>query len=241
VFYKIFEVVNLLVIGDIHANPTWKKIIKEETFDEVIFIGDYFDNKAGYSLQQEWDNFLEIVDYKKTNPDTTKLLIGNHDFHYIPGVDQTYSGYKMATEVQFKEFWTENQNLFQIAYQKGEYLFTHAGVSPAWLEKSVETTDWQDRLEELSDILNDLFRYTPRKFYFQGPDPYGYSQYNSPIWIRPDSLEQCNKESEISKRFIQVVGHTIQDNLRHVKTKHSGEYLYIDTLNTSGEYLKLEL
>jgi len=239
--HNVYLEMELLVLGDIHANPVWKKIVREETFDEVIFIGDYFDNKAGYSLQEEWDNFLEIVDYKKTNPDTTTLLVGNHDFHYMPSIDQVYSGYNIATEFQFKEFWAENQNLFQIAYQKDEYLFTHAGVSPTWLEKSAEVVDWQNRLEDLSDILNDLFHYTPRKFYFTGHDPYGDSPYNSPIWIRPNSLKESNKGSQISKRFTQVVGHTIQDNLRHVKTKHSGEYIYIDTLNTSKEYLKLEL
>lgn len=231
----------LLVIGDIHGNPSWKKLVKEETFDEAVFIGDYFDNKAGYPLQEEWDNFLEIVDYKKRNPETTTLLIGNHDFHYIPGIKQKYSGYNIATDQQFKEFWSRNIDLFQIAHQKGEFLFTHAGVSPVWLEKSAEITGWEDKLEELSDILNSLFRFTPRKFSFTGLDMYGDSVTSSPIWIRPNSLEESNKGSEISKRFTQVVGHTVQNNLSHVKTNQSGEYIYIDTLNTSGEYLKLEL
>lgn len=239
--HNVYLEMELLVLGDIHANPIWKNIIKEETFDEVIFIGDYFDNLSGYSLKEEWNNFFEIVSYKKQNPSTTTLLIGNHDFHYMPGIDQVYSGYKMATGFQLKEFWRENLNLFQIAHQKGEFLFTHAGVSPVWLEKNPEIKGWEENPEELSNNLNDLFKFTPRKFSLIGPNPYGDLPNCSPIWIRPNSLGESNKGSKISQRFTQVVGHTIQDNLNHVKTKHSGEYIYIDTLNTSKEYLKLEL
>ncbi len=36
-----------IVIGDIHGRTSWKDIIeKEQTWDKVIFIGDYFDSKG---------------------------------------------------------------------------------------------------------------------------------------------------------------------------------------------------
>ena len=30
----------ILVIGDIHGYPSWKKVVKHETYDKLIFIGD---------------------------------------------------------------------------------------------------------------------------------------------------------------------------------------------------------
>ena len=33
-----------LLLGDIHGRNIWKEIIKKETPDRVVFIGDYFDS-----------------------------------------------------------------------------------------------------------------------------------------------------------------------------------------------------
>lgn len=76
----------IIVIGDIHGRNTWMDVINQEvTYDKVIFLGDYFDSKEIFPRQ--WiDNFKEIVQLKRNNPDGVVLLIGNHDYHYMRGL-----------------------------------------------------------------------------------------------------------------------------------------------------------
>jgi predicted phosphodiesterase len=84
----------ITIIGDTHGRSKWKNIVeKEKDADKIIFIGDYFDAKdGGYSANRQIENFKEIVEFKRNNPDKVILLIGNHDFHYLKGVNEEYSG-----------------------------------------------------------------------------------------------------------------------------------------------------
>lgn len=230
----------VLVIGDIHGNPIWGSIIQKEDWDEVVFIGDYLDNKFGYSLEDEWSNFLDIIQFKKENPDKVTLLIGNHDYHYIPGINEQYSGYSLATSFKFMQIWKEYKTLFQIATTKGEYLFTHAGVSPQWMNLKFDA-GWEESLDDIADKLNELFEYKPRSFKFNGLDMYGDSKESGPLWIRPKSLLRSNKNHPLKRKFTQVVGHTVQESLQHQEKWAGPKFKFIDTLNTSGEYLILKV
>ena len=74
----------LIALGDIHGRNIWKQILaKEDNFDKIVFIGDYFDSKDGISVLQEIENFKEILELKKKFKDKVVLLFGNHDFHYL--------------------------------------------------------------------------------------------------------------------------------------------------------------
>ena len=54
--------------------------------------------------------------------------------------------------------------------------------------------------------------------------------------IRPRSLQRSNKNTDLKKNYIQIVGHTKQDNIDIKGKTTGGRYYYIDTL-PSGEYL----
>ena len=241
-----------IYIGDIHGRDVWEEIVeKHDDADNIVFIGDYFDSSNIPAVTQ-LDNVKKIVEFKKKQElDPTKkvyLLIGNHDIHYWPGIKGrgSTSGFQATMMFQYEQFFRENEKHFQMSVLIGNRLCTHAGVSSEFL-KSVGF--WKmDNADEsmISDYLNDLFHYKPNEFTFSGcydrnqtgisPNGYGDDDWQSPIWIRPRSLQRINKKTDLKKNYIQIVGHTQQDNIDIKGKTTGGKYYYIDTL-PSGQYL----
>jgi hypothetical protein len=222
-----------LVLGDTHGRPHWKQIVASESPDRVIFIGDYFDSFDNTAVEQ-MHNFQEIIDWKQSGQSEVIMLIGNHDYHYMRGVTQYYSGYQSGARPAIEQLLYENRQHMQMCYQMGDFLFTHAGVSYDWLK----INKWEG-WESVEEKVNDLWEYTPNVFGFAGRDPYGDSTISSPIWIRPYSLQKANRDT-LRDQFIQVVGHTTQGKIDTEGKSTGGRYYYIDTLGTSGEYMILE-
>ena len=129
-----------------------------------------------------------------------------------------------------------------MAYGFGEYLFTHAGVSPVFMDEVFGENDWSK--ENVVIDLNELFRYKPRAFDFNGFEPTGDNASQTPIWIRPRALMSINKKHPkgLKKDYIQVVGHTQMKrlNLEESDKFTGGRYYFIDTMDTSGQYLIIE-
>ena len=232
-----------IVLGDIHGRSNWKLAIHQEKPDRVIFIGDYFDSFEISGVEQI-DNFKQIIKYKEDNPQIEiVLLIGNHDHHYFPEVGYTgTSGYQSGIAPSITQVIDENRHHLQMAYGFKDYLFTHAGVSPVWMDKVFGPDDWSK--ENIVVDLNEMFRYKPRVFDFTGLEPSGDNATQTPIWIRPRSLMSANKKHPkgLKKDYIQIVGHT---QMRRLDLDGSdkftgGRYYFIDTMETSGQYLIIE-
>jgi hypothetical protein len=241
-----------IYIGDIHGRDTWKMIIKDHgDANNIVFIGDYFDS-FDISGVEQLKNAQEIVDFKKSQElDPSKkvyLLIGNHDIHYIRGIQGkgTTSGFQPNMLHQFEMFFEENKEHFQMCVQLDNRLCTHAGISETFLK---DTGYWSHNYEDydgVEEFINDLFQYKPNKFTFGGyvdryyglgsPNAYGDDKGQSPIWIRPRSLQLSNKNPDLKKKYIQIVGHTQQAHIDIKGKATGGRYYYIDTL-PSGEYL----
>lgn len=228
----------IIVLGDTHGRPFWKKIL-EQDFDIVVFIGDYFDS-FDISGEDQIRNFLEIVAFKEANPDKVKLLIGNHDHHYFASVGNTgTSGYQTRMAPSIMHALETYKDLLQMCYKHGEYLFTHAGVSPVWLDRKAKDS-WS--IDTIEQDINDLWKYKPLSFCFEmlrmSSSITGDNVWQSPIWIRPRSLQDA--ASLIKKDVIQIVGHTQQYQIDIKGKSTGGRYFYIDTLGTSKEYLIIE-
>jgi metallophosphoesterase superfamily enzyme len=69
------------VFGDLHGLTTWQEIVKDDSYDMNVFLGDYVDSFT-ISDAQILDNLQKLIDYKKSNPDKVTLLWGNHDLMY---------------------------------------------------------------------------------------------------------------------------------------------------------------
>ena len=228
-----------VVIGDIHGRSVWKLIVNMENPDRVIFIGDYFDSFDIKGTEQ-LDNFLDIIEYKKTSGKEVILLIGNHDHHYYPEIGESgISGYQKIYKFQIESVIDTNREHLQIAYQMDEFLFTHAGVSSEFMDQTFGPQGWE--VETLVEQLNEMFIYRPGVFSFNGLEPYGDDTYQTPLWIRPRSLMKVNKNT-LRNRFIQIVGHTHVNKLDLVGAQKAagGRYYLIDTLGSTGEYLVIQ-
>jgi hypothetical protein len=228
-----------VVIGDVHGRSLWKLIVNQENPDRVIFIGDYFDS-FDFSLSEQLANFLDIVEYKKSSGKEVVMLIGNHDHHYFPEIGDTgTSGYQRMGKYQIETVIDLAREYLQMAYQMDEFLFTHAGVSSVFMDETFGPNGW--KVETIVDDLNEMFIHRPGVFSFNGLNPYGDDEYQTPIWIRPKSLMRANRNT-LRTRFIQVVGHTQVKKLDLVGAEKSagGRYYLIDCQETTGEYLVIQ-
>lgn len=250
----------VIAIGDIHGRDIWKQIVnQEQDADKFVFVGDYFDSFT-IKGNDQINNFLDIIEFKKTSNKEVILLLGNHDYHYYPGIDETgTSGYQTLMAPSIKHVVNDNKNHLQVAYKLDEFVFSHAGLSSEWLDDMVVGWD----VNNMVDKINELFTYRPdtiayRSFKYYGFDNtkgvlsagYGDEVYQGPIWIRPKSLLSINKDTqdgkytkkETLKNFIiQVVGHTPQEQIDIEGKATGGRYYFIDTLEYGqNQYLIID-
>jgi predicted MPP superfamily phosphohydrolase len=229
-----------LVLGDTHGRSFWKLAVNIEQPDRVIFVGDYFDS-FDLNTETQVNNFLDILEYKKTSGKEVILLIGNHDNHYFPEIGYTgTSGYQQVGRFQIEPIIGENRKHLQISYQMDNYLFSHAGVSTVFMDNIFGKDGWN--IDKVADELNELFKYKPHAFEFTGWDQYGNDDKQTPIWIRPTALMRANKKTALKNKYIQIFGHTENGgiSLNHIHKAAGGKYYNIDCLGTSGEYLIIQ-
>jgi hypothetical protein len=237
----------LVAIGDIHGRDYWKQIIdQEQDADIFVFVGDYFDSFTIKGPDQI-NNFLDIVEFKKQSKVPVILLIGNHDYHYYPGIeDSGTSGYQTLMAPSIKHVVDDNKQHLQVAYQVGEFVFTHAGLSSEWLDDNIVMWD----VPNLAMYVNDLFYYQPQKLAYRpykqvgstvyGVGGYGSETFQGPIWIRPKALMAANRDT-LRNQIIQVVGHTPQDTIDIKGKSTGGRYYFIDTLEYGqNQYLVIK-
>ena len=232
------------VIADVHGRDQWKQIVaQEKDADKVIFLGDYFDSFT-ISAVEQMHNFKEIVEFKETSGKEVIMLLGNHDHHYYPGInDSSTSGYQTKMAFVIKQLVEENKQHFQMAYREGEFVFSHAGFSSEWLDDTV--IGWT--LDNMIDKVNELLLYAPHALDYRsfkmfsatgwtGAGGYGNETYQGPMWIRPKALMEANKKT-LRKKIIQVVGHTYQNEIDKEGKATGGRYYFVDVQETSQEYM----
>ncbi len=256
-----------ITIGDIHGLDLWKDILFGSSYeyrvwreayvngaplnwdpdvpflgyDKIIFIGDYTDS-FDISSPTILKNLKEIIELKKILEHRVVLLLGNHDVQYfVKG--QGCSGYRPEMKHDLEEVFLSNEDLFQLAFQDGNYLWTHAGVSSAWLdvfrkELYEPTMRFSKILREESPVtiagqLNLGFRFRLKSVFNVDWDSGGRDSTAGPLWIRPGRL---NRES---LPINQVVGHTVHKEIAQVSV---GDYShwYIDVLPHGATALKLD-
>lgn len=141
-----------IVIGDIHQRiDSVKRILEtEKNYDEVVFLGDWFDSfydppkVAGMEETAEYLRYL-VMDH----PDKSKFvfLVGNHDLSYIfnnrassttsihKAIEFYCSGFTTSKAKKFRKvFYDEGlkddffYKNFKIAHQTQEWTLSHAGL-----------------------------------------------------------------------------------------------------------------
>lgn len=144
-------------IGDIHGRDCWKDIVNNNSADVYIFIGDFVDS---FTVKNDLmiNNLLDIIAFKKANPDNVILLWGNHDTEYLfyPKC-RDIGGFRPDIASQLNWIFKDNQDLFQVAFQIDNYLWTHAGISIKWYNWVKDViTDPKYKEDTLAGILNNI-------------------------------------------------------------------------------------
>ncbi len=184
-----------LIFGDIHGRNCWIDIIRQESPDKVIFLGDYVSTHDNIDEHTQITNLELILTYKEDNMDSTILLRGNHDMQHLGYSWAQSSGLFPKVMEHMILLRDRFLSLTQWIYIDGNLLFSHAGVSEEWMKTA--------NIESINDINNmepcEHFGFLPSR-----PGDYiGSSPTQPPTWIRPVTLAECTIPD-----FTQIVGHT---------------------------------
>jgi hypothetical protein len=216
-----------LAIGDIHGRAYWKHYLDGD-FTEFYVTGDYFDS-FDLPFKQQIGNFREICEAARADP-RIKLCLGNHDYQYLGQISpQRYSGYQDRYEMSIYEILEQNIDLLKIVYTTPDkYLISHAGVSATFMKRMKK-----NGVVNIEGI-NDAFLRDRDILTFTGYNIYGDDVTQSPIWIRPRSLE-----SDPLAGYHQIVGHTERRSITEQKVKKGRteiKLIYIDTGDIESIY-----
>ena len=217
----------IVVLGDIHGRTVWKDIIAKEQPDQVIFLGDYVSTHEDVSDEQQVENLKEILRYKDEHPETI-LLRGNHDMQHLGYESIEISGYFPGVALEMEQLKDEFLAKTQWIHVMGNTVFSHAGISQAWLETNGLTLD----------VINSLD--PSGLFGFNASDPHdfsGNSPEQPPTWIRPMALI-----GEMIPDYDQVVGHTPVEHCFNVKDviADTPYNLWLCDALDQGAYLRIE-
>ena len=214
----------MIIIPDIHGRNFWKEAVTGREEDIIVFLGDYLDpyphdfpdKTADEIWEQTWNNFNDIIEFKKKHPSNVVLLLGNHDLHYIyPKMDDS-SRYDYERASQIKEKFNENKDIFLLAYERTingkRFIFSHAGIHKLW------TADWFGSSvtdKNVVDYMNNRYLANdpslPRALDQYSTYRGGWESYGSMVWA---DVREWWSEKPRSSPFgdVQIFGHTQLDD-----------------------------
>lgn len=199
----------LIIIPDVHGRPFWRQPSVTYRQASFIFLGDYLDPypKDNVMDTDAFQGLVDIVAFKKANPDRVTLLLGNHDLHYISDDIIQGSRYDEENENRNRSFFEQNKEHFLLAHETTvngrRYLFSHAGVGRMWIKDSSHlkdeeiTADWFNKSMSSSDFYDVLNKVSKKR---GGPELFG-----SMVWA--DATEQLIT-ANVMMEITQVFGHT---------------------------------
>jgi bis(5'-nucleosyl)-tetraphosphatase (symmetrical) len=159
-------------IGDVHGcfqelQNLLSRINYNSTSDTLWFVGD---------LVNRGPQSLETLRFIQGLPDTTIVLLGNHDLHFLavangyakPSAHDTLDALLAAQDCKQLCDWLRRQKLFYHDSVLG-FIMVHAGIAPQWsrvqaatLAKEVErilvTDDYKDFLQNMYGNTPECWR-----------------------------------------------------------------------------------
>jgi len=230
-----FNMTPTIIFGDVHGSTYWKEVVSEYPDRRYIFLGDYLDPYEAIENNVLIDNLKEIIQLKKERPDDVVLLLGNHDMHYVDWDFEPCSRYNVGIEMKIHVLFTENRSLFTYAFQEGNRIFTHAGISQKWF--------FEDFGGDIEKNIAEQFN-NPRPE--QIPALYRCGWFRGGGWFRDDNKRDIGgifwadiNELEMPLQgFVQFVGHNKVDKIRKYVVEN-GMIFFCDCLYNK-EFLKLD-
>ncbi len=227
----------VLVLPDIHGRLFWKDPCKDVgAYDKVIFLGDYLDPyRYGEEITEEsaFENFKEILELKKANPDKVVMLLGNHDMPYFSmeylALNHSHSRYSRHHHEEFETLFDANRDLFTYAFTMDQVLFTHAGVIRDWYVDELGGSD-DDSIDAVCERVNNIGS-DVKKFFKVSGYRGGWNHYSSCMWADVHEMMDQEKKAEEEEHpapivtMRQIFGHTL-----HASESYSGRVEILDPI-----------
>ena len=198
----------ILVIPDVHGRSFWREPCADiNSYSRVIFLGDYLDPYGfdDITLPEAFANFCDIVAFAEAHRGKVTMLLGNHDLHYITTAAGRSTRHSPWMAERAAPIFDEQRQLFHLACQVGDTLFTHAGCLQGWIdEANLRYPDVKLSLD--ADSINALLadEQHMRVLGMVGNRRGGSYNHGSCVWA--DVNEHLITPSPIP----QVFGHTLQ-------------------------------
>jgi 3',5'-cyclic AMP phosphodiesterase CpdA len=121
-----------LIIGDLHGRDCWEDIDMKK-YDKVVFLGDYVDS---FTLPDDtiYNNLNNLIKLKMRDWNRLILLLGNHDVQYRYFPRYQIKGFRPSMQQRLTGLFYRYWGCFKMAYQCGDHIFTHAGITNAWYD-----------------------------------------------------------------------------------------------------------
>lgn len=218
----------ILAVGDLHGRiECLERAVAEfrrKECDKLILIGDYTDS-FDRSVEDQIECLRAIAYYYNKYGEQIEAIIGNHD-HPAYVHNKRCTGTRGELAATFSKYYEKVH--YRVAFEHGDYLFTHAGINQLWWNRHQTKFDFmQEKFGPLkkAETLNMLWdsRFFPM-FFEVGTAREGWSETGSIFWSDRGENERWRVTG-----FNQVVGHSpcaeiINTNL------HGSKIYYIDCL-----------
>ena len=225
-----------LIIGDLHGKDCWKDI-QVDNYDKVIFLGDYVDHWT-LSDRLIYQNLQNVIELKKEYPERVELLLGNHDVQYLHYPHYLCSGFCPGMQRSLTFTFKEHRDLFKIAYQKDNYLISHAGVTNKWYRDLLElrlVQQIRDEQDTVADLVNKVEQTSQRWLLHQAGSSRGGDGPGGITWADKKELA-----ADLLEGYHQVVGHTVIQEAEGV-TQPNESATFIDVLDTFTYFHEMEI
>lgn len=224
----------IIAVGDLHGKDCWKKI-NPDNYDRIIFMGDYVDSNS-IAPKKILANLKDLIEFKSKHEDKVTLLLGNHDIQYCEYPNYRTMQFHKRMQPQYTHIFNQNIELFQVATQEGDYLFTHAGLSDSFARYYL--ADYYDRIIQNKIYPATLLNRIQRSFYREvlhtvSEHRGGCEAFGGITWA---DYQETSKD--LLPGYHQVVGHTRMKKITKVEEKDCS-ITYIDVLDMRKEFLEL--
>lgn len=209
-----------IAIGDIHGLTVWRDIVDEHPDSKIVFLGDYCDPYTKMEDEHLLCNLLDIIKCHKADPDRIVLLLGNHDMHYI--YDDFPRSIRMNEYLSFnlRDIFIDDLDCFRFAFQEGNHLYTHAGITELWWDICFRG----DRNGDIAQQINSTPIDSDSPLCFVGSARGGADLTSGPFWTDIQELDAPLRGVH------QIVGHNRVKEIRTENFDESTSVTFCDCL-----------
>lgn len=224
----------IAIIGDLHGKNCWKKLLKDkiDSFDKIIFMGDYSDDSwITFTDKEIVFNLKEVIDFKKKYNEKVELLIGNHDFQYIVGYP-TASRYRETYAKEMHQIFNDNEKLFKIIFIKNNCIFSHAGITNGWIDFIKKKYNIENiTINNLEEEVNKVYASDKEDCNIVSFRRGGFNNFAGLLWADTEDLIE-----DAWINYNQIVGHNRVKPYSVIKRKNYNIFLS-DHFDTNQDIL----